>query len=86
MSALPAATAVISPLASTVATASSLLLQLMTEAAPEFSFAVALSCSPGHRSARVGWMLMDEGARYTFTLTVAVWPNSLVTVMVALLP
>ena len=86
MVALPAATGVIAPLASTVATAGSLLLQEMAEADLSLSFARAVRRSPGQSSACVGCTEIELGARSTLTFSVALWPNSLVTVMVALFP
>ena len=86
MVALPAATAVISPFSFTVATASSLLLQWIAEADLALSVAVAVRPSPGQRSAWAGCTLIELGAFSTLTFSVAIWPNSLVMVMVALLP
>ena len=45
---------------------------------------MALSCSPGHRSARVGCTLMDRGALFTTTLREAVQPLWLRKVRVSL--
>ena len=86
MVALPAATAMISPFSSTVATVSSLLLQRRIEDDLALSVALASRRSPGQRSAWAGCTLIEAGARSTLTFSVALWPNSLVTLMVALLP
>ena len=69
-----------------VATASSLLLQRIAEADLALSFALAGKRSPGQRSAWVGCTLIEAGARATLTSASQSGQNSLVTVMVALLP